>query len=566
MKPRTNRNRAAWLFVISLVVLCGLLTVLQFHWTHDMERAEKTLMREQLAQQAQQFCKSFDDELVKSRAGLVPSAQEIAEGTRPAVFSKRLQKWKADGRLPIFKHMAVLAGKDGELMQMDVESASLIPMDWPEDWANFQENLTARHLGDPSLKEAGWLKVFPVRDTRKSETYGKWNERGERGENHDEHYERGERGREHVERDGGRREYDAVILELDADHLREVWLPSLVAKYFNPKGKLQNDVLIRSKLPPHEVIFSSGQDLSREWEKALSLDFNYFGSSQERPWGSPMNARWVMEVGYRAGSLEAIVAESRRWNLAVVVALNSLILACGWMLVRATRRSRRLAEERMNFVANVTHELRTPLTVIRGAAHNLKRGIVKDPEAIDNYSGLIIKHAEALGAMVDQVLDLSGDRRSKAVRAPMNLWQLLQETAQSVKVDARFTNCRIELDLPTEIPDVTGDPSALRRAFLNLLENAAKHAGSAGVIEVTATMEDQQVEISISDQGPGIPASELEEIFKPFFRGEHSRSKQIRGSGLGLSLVKSIVETHGGSISVRSEMGKGSTFIVILPI
>ena len=111
-----------------------------------------------------------------------------------------------------------------------------------------------------------------------------------------------------------------------------------------------------------------------------------------------------------------------------------------------------------------------------------------------------------------------------------------------------------------------GDPESLRRAFQNIIENAAKHGGTDGRIDISAVVRDRRVDILIADQGPGIPADEIEEIFTPFFRGDYARSNQVRGSGLGLSLVKEIVGAHGGGVAVSSKLGKGSTFTVSLPI
>lgn len=556
----------AWLFVFVLMVLCSSLTILQYRWTGDVARAEMTMMRQSLARQAERLCNAFDEELVASRAALVPTVRELEEGAREAVFSAKLQQWKAAGRVPAFKRMAVSvgAGEDDELMEMDVESASLAPMEWPDEWGGYRESLITRRFTSTQSGQSphsAMLRGFPVVESRgsgESSERVKWGERNERRT-------RSEISSEHGERDGWRRDHTRVILELDVDYFRETWMPALIAEYLNPDGNLLFDVVVRSKTPPQDMVFSSNPDFSEGGEKAMALDFNFFGSSQGRSWSGPGNARWILEVGYRAGSMESVVANSRRWNLAIAVALNGLILASGGMLVWATRRTRKLAAERMNFVANVTHELRTPLTVIRGAAHNLQRGIVKDPEAIEKYSGSILKHADALGAMIDQVLDLSGGRRYKAVRAPMNLWQVLRDTAQSVKVDPKFSACQIEIDLPAEIPEVVGDPAALRSAFRNLFENAAKHGGINGVIGITAEMREHQVEIRITDHGPGIPESEMKDIFKPFFRGANARSKHVRGSGLGLSLVKNIIEAHGGSVAVTSEFEKGSTFTVTLP-
>ena len=383
MPPVTNRTRPEWLFVVTMVGVCGTLAgVLQYHWTGDVARAEMTLMRENLSQQAGQLCKDFDAELQKSRAALVPTAAELDKGTLQDVHAERLRKWKHSNLAPVFKRMAVVvkSGEDFELLEMNVAAGSLIPMEWPEAWSKLRANLSDKRFSRPSPhgNDSGLIREFPVMEEYKPDSRTSSRNFGSPS------------GRSFGR--SSRREREWVILELDADYLRKTWMPQLVTKYLNPKGNLSYDVVVRSKESPEEVIFSTDTPILAKGVKPLSIAFNFFGSNSERSRYGTSSARWIMEVGYRAGSLEAVVAKSRRWNLAIALALNALILASGWMLVWATRRSRNLAEERMKFVANVTHELRTPLTVIRGAAHNLKRGIVKDPASDRKYSGL---HSQA---------------------------------------------------------------------------------------------------------------------------------------------------------------------------
>lgn len=558
MRPGTNRNRTEWLFVVTMVGVCGTLAVLQYHWTGDVARAEMTLLRDSLSRQAGELCKAFDAELLKSRLALVPTVTELEKSTREEVHAARIRKWKNSKQRPIFKRMAVLVNseEDPKLLRMDLNSESLVPMEWPDEWSELQETMEGRQFGrpPPMIDGLGLIREFPVMEDRRRSSRN-----SPRGPITPEERSGSPGG------PGAQREREWVILELDADYLRNTWMPSLVAKHLNPKENLIYDVVVRTKEPPETVIFTTGPASLARGVNPLSIEFNLFGSDPERFRGGPVNTRWIMEIGHRAGSLESIVAGSRKRNLAVAVALNGLILASGWMLLRTTRRAQRLAEEQMRFVANVTHELRTPLTVIRGAAHNLKRGIVKDPGGIEKYSGLIIEHAEALGSMVEQVLDFSGDRRSEAVREPLYLGQVLHDAVQTVKSDARFASCQIDLHLPANIPEITGDPAALRRAVQNLLENAAKHGGSGEPVGVTVVARDRQLDIRVEDRGAGIPEDEIEEIFTPFFRGAYARSNQVRGSGLGLSLVREIAKAHGGDVSVRSEPGKGSTFTISLP-
>jgi signal transduction histidine kinase len=269
--------------------------------------------------------------------------------------------------------------------------------------------------------------------------------------------------------------------------------------------------------------------------------------------------------------LEAVVSASRQRNLAVAILVDLLILAAGGLLVRHTRRSRRLAEAQMNFVAGVSHELRTPLTVIRGAAHNLRRGVVQDPERVAQYSGLILQHAEQLSAMVEQVLELAGAQKNlpPSVREPVSVSSVLRDSVAVATPDTEAAHCQVQIHVPASLPHVCGDAAALRRLFQNLVANAAKHGGAGGFIGLTAAFVNgsgpPEVEVQVTDRGPGIPESEQTDIFKPFVRGAAAQAAQIRGSGLGLSLVSEILKAHGGTISVRSQPGAGATFIVRLP-
>jgi signal transduction histidine kinase len=174
--------------------------------------------------------------------------------------------------------------------------------------------------------------------------------------------------------------------------------------------------------------------------------------------------------------------------------------------------------------------------------------------------------------MVEQVLELAGAKKSQsaALRQPVALAEVLNDAINATADDIRTAGCEVQVELPPSLPSITGDASALRRVFQNLIANAAKHATQGRWLGITAVADEDSkaptVEIQISDRGPGIPENELAHIFKPFFRGATAQAQQIRGSGLGLSLVKEIVEAHGGNISVASHNGQGATFIIRLPV
>lgn len=564
-----RRNRAEMIFIIVLAILCAFLTALQYRWTGELAEAERERLTKSLLEQSKKLCRAFDSELAESCSALVPSADELDLGTKESVHVERLRRWKSSEPLPIFKRLAVAVPQDGDLdlFEVGIESEKFAPIEWPDSWADLEDNLLGKLSGGSPMyaDSAGFLMEIPVMEQiprRKDDgpgggrSFGKF-DRFEFGGPSQPNGPGGPGG-------GGARQW--FIAELDSNFIRNIWLPELIATYLNSEERMICDVTVRTKVSGN-VIFSTRTTEGKMGAEPLMVNFNLHGLVPGTPGGRPKESFWVLETIRREGALEAAVSGSRARNLTVAVMLNLLIIACGYMLLRVTRKSRTLAEEQMKFVANVTHELRTPLTVIRGAAHNMKRGIVKDQEGVAKYSGLILDHAQALGDMVEQVLDFSGVQQGQigSERQPVDVGEMLRAASSTAMSGGRFPGCEVDLQLPESIPTVTGDPGALRRVFINLIENAAKHGGAGGWIGVSVEVLERRIAIKVADHGPGIPVEEQREIFTPFYRGGIARSYQVRGSGLGLSLVKEIVTAHAGVVSVDSETGKGSVFTVVLP-
>jgi signal transduction histidine kinase len=554
MRPRLKHNFAEWGFVGLLAGLCAVLSVLQYHWTGEVSRAEGEHLRAGINQQAQQFCLAFDTALTRSCEALVPGENNLNDSNREAVHLQHFQEWKAGNPRPIFSRVTIMVSTMGgtRLFDQDLTTGKLAPSQLPAESNPFGQDFSRRPGNGPPPFENFSGTMFPV--------FG-----GQPGIN------RGPQGGG-PPRGGGRSfENELMFFELDTNYLRNTWLPELSQSYLNPPGQSFNDVEVKTVSPPGVVIYSSPANARNYSELPITAQFNRQGSDLENHRGPGSDFAWKLEVRPHPGALEAIVAASHRRNLTVAIMMNVLIFAAGLALVHHTRRSRQLAEAQMNFVATVSHELRTPLTVIRGAGHNLLRGVAHEPGQIEQYSKLIIQHAEQLTEMVEQILGLAGIKKNSAesLREPVALAETLREAVAATASDAKSAHCEVQLELPPGLPAIHGDAPALRRVFQNLITNAAKHGGQGGWIGITAANVGDgklpMVEIKVADRGPGIPKAELSEIFKPFFRGAAAQAMHIRGSGLGLSLVKEIVEAHGGTVSVENNHGRGAVLVVRLP-
>lgn len=277
---------------------------------------------------------------------------------------------------------------------------------------------------------------------------------------------------------------------------------------------------------------------------------------------------WRLAVRHRKGSLEAAVAATRLRNLELSFGVLAVLAATMALIIANTHRAQRLARSQMGFVAGISHELRTPLAVIRSAADNIADGVVDNKEQFVRYGEVIRKQARQLTHLIDQVLLFASTReqlpqynlRPLATAAVIDA--ALNDTADMV---AR-AGCHVERKIEPDLPPVVGDPEAVSHCLQNLITNAVKYGGSDHWIGVQASAaRDQEngkrlIRISVEDHGAGIPPSEQREIFKPFYRSPQIIASQIHGTGLGLTLARSLAEAVGGRLTVASEVGRGSVF------
>src|SRR6185369_418847 len=249
-----------------------------------------------------------------------------------------------------------------------------------------------------------------------------------------------------------------------------------------------------------------------------------------------------------------------------------LMLASVAALIRYTRSAQKLAQLQMNFVAGVSHELRTPLTVIHTAGYNLRGKMAHNPTQVERYGALIQQESGRLTDLVEQIMRFAGAEAGRVIQEPepLSVESVIQDALESSKAIMGSGHYAIEQQIDDGLPLISGDPTALRHALQNLLANAAKYGTKdsnwIGVFASKSTEKGRSmVEIRVADRGPGIPEDEQKHIFDPFFRGQQAMEDQVHGTGLGLNLVKKIIEAHGGTIRVKSEPMKGAEFIVRIP-
>jgi heavy metal sensor kinase len=222
-------------------------------------------------------------------------------------------------------------------------------------------------------------------------------------------------------------------------------------------------------------------------------------------------------------------------------------------------------KEQQRFVADASHELRTPLAVLRGEAE-VALGQERDSSEYKETLILIKDEAERLTRIVEnlfllarQPLDASG-----YLKEPVLLNDVVADCARAARVLANQKGLRLDIEDSSPVT-VNGNYEMLQRMLLNLLDNAVKYTAEGGRICVTLGLHDAQARISVSDTGLGIPAEDQSRIFDRFYRVDKARSRALGGAGLGLSIARTVVEGHGGTISVESDLGRGSTFQIKLP-
>ncbi|HWM93074.1 MAG TPA: HAMP domain-containing sensor histidine kinase [Thermoanaerobaculia bacterium] len=573
----TSRERARLLpFAISglLLLLLAALATLQYQWIGRVSTLERQRMHESLLSAGSRFTADFDRELTRAFLLFHPEPAQPVDpaGTGLERVAKQYERWRTEAPWPDLIRDVFVAERKGdgtlELSRFLPEARRFEPAPWSAGFEGVRARLSTRSSGHAR---------FPF-SAIEGELPGVWFPLSFA-----------------PPANGG----EALLgLRLDEAFLAEEVLPELTRRHFGSPE--ETDYALAVLDSRGRAVFRSDPDVPLEAFRNADLRLGMLGlrpfhemrslwrrrepgrrqrslphrihiaapspsapgekQSDPEDQDERSQGAWRLAIQHRTGSLEAAVAGVRRHNLMVSLGILTLLGVTSGLMVVTTQRAQRLARQQIEFVAGVTHELHTPLTAIRSAGQNLADGVVADPQQVRRYGSLIEREGRRLTDMVGQVLELAGiqaGRRTFQVR-PEEVEDLLDGALEDCRVLLEEKKVRVEREIPPDLPPVLADRTALRGALRNLIENAVRHGGSEGWVGLQARGAKDGVEITVADRGPGIRSEDLPHLFKPFFRGRDTATNGVPGSGLGLSVVRHVVEALGGKVSVVSGSSQGS--------
>ena len=549
----------SWAFIGALASLSVLLAVLQYSWIGEVSRAEQDRLKSNLHATLERLRAEFNGNISQAASALTLSGGEIPTDAaeRESIYVQRFKRWRDSSHQErLFASIVRVIPGNGTvtLRLLDQQRLSFRTIDWPTQWSLLRNEVFAQVAagddhprGPPRMGDLD-VVLIPLFEGRPE-------------------------GPPESRMPGLPMEW--VALEVDLNYVRSALMPELMDHLTRAIG-IGYDAELVSRSDASAIIYQSNPERSERIGAGAADGQVGLLDVQPRPPSSPgerdrlapapngdadpARGRWLLSVRHQAGSLDAVVSRTRWKNIAVTTAVLALMLVTIAALVRFTRRAQALNQLQMQFVAGVSHELRTPLTVIRTAAHNLTAGIVKpgDGDQVQRYGRLIGAQTEKLTALVEQVLGFASAESGRVIskREPVFVDTLIEQSLADCGSAIAESRCAVESNIAPDVAPLFGDSTTLRHALQNLLTNAAKYGAEGQWIGVTAAMargpkNQPMVEICVADRGAGIPAEERSQIFEPFYRGRRAIDDQVHGTGLGLALVKRIVEAHGGTIEVK---------------
>lgn len=349
------------------------------------------------------------------------------------------------------------------------------------------------------------------------------------------------------------------IVAFDEDYLRKSFLPAMMKDVLTSKSNV-----LRTDVNPPIMMIHPMKD-SAPWVASANWDGGRPEAERTFQYVFP---ELTLAIKYQGTTVADIGSRFLRYNYLVLAALSLLMMGGIWLTYRNISREMKLARLKSDFVANVSHELRTPLALIRLYAETLELGRLTAKEKYQEYFRIIREESERLTALINNILDFSRIEagRKEYEFKETNLADLVRSTLDSYRFQIEQNGFAFEEKISDDVPPVSVDREAIARSLLNLVNNALKYSKDNKYIGVSLYRTNGHVNLEVQDHGMGIPAHEREKIFEKFYRCGDPLVHNIKGSGLGLSLVRHIARAHGGDVLVESTVDKGSKFTIALPL
>ena len=373
---------------------------------------------------------------------------------------------------------------------------------------------------------------------------------------------------------------DSMDLSLLVSRLYDQWRPSVrVAESFDTREIAPDQSLLLWHATPLRLTVlsapagwlkdvvklpASARDIGWRWVLTASPSSASAGNVIR----SLAEAQLAGKLEFSSGASDANRTLNRPMWISGVALMLSLVLAGAYAMYRGVSRELRVAQLQSDFVAAVSHEFRSPLTSLRGITELLSDGRIAEPSRQRQSYMILERETGRLQRLVEDLLDFgrmeSGKKQYK--KEPHDAFEIVRAAVEEFQKEAHAQGFAIDVHLASCDSTIEADQEALMRAIRNLLENAVKYSQDSHTVWVEGRVTQSQVAISVRDQGIGIAPEEHREIFQKFVRGTAAKTAGIKGTGIGLSMVRQIIQASGGEIHLESAPGSGSTFTILLPL
>lgn len=614
-----KRNWFPYLIVFTLLGLLIVLATLQYKWLGQISSAERVRLESRLKDDTKRFTEDFNREIQKIYYTFQIDAETFDSNNQNA-FIKSFAYWKTQTENPeLIKDIYFYNSQnDSEIQRFDKSKNRFETTEWTKEIKEITSKLNSGKQFIPILEDQTALAIpvykkgdhveemiIQARDiqTQKIKTKSELKIPDK---------------------------YGVLIVFLDKQTIENKIIPALVAKYFSGNDGVNYKISITDSnegqiyqnhqtkitsvdstaklfnLTPNDVFFfsrdmnekiadakmktqanvifnqrntisteniSENVDTVDKKDEVVSINLQRVDGGKPRiavfeSRGKIGEGIWTLNIQHIAGSLDQFIINTRNKNLAISFGILTLLAISMILILISSQRMKNLAQKQLDFVSSVSHEFRTPLAVIYSAGENLSDGVIGEREKVSSYGTLIKREGKKLSGMVEQILDFAGANSGKRKYdfREADIHSILTKAIEECSSIIEEKNFILEKNFTEDLPKISADANAITQAVQNLINNSLKYSNGNKWIKVSAAQVNGKIEIAVQDKGIGIKDNDLKQVFEPFYRSKSVVDEQISGNGLGLSLVKKILDDHGGNISVQSELGKGSTFVIHLPL